>query len=389
MVEKGITVGAYNKTASVTQFQATDIRNKGVHDDVGHALRQKRFVSFQNKTDSMATGWVELDDYQETDFEFVKRDHLFAFAFRRDKRTIPASVMKMHLRKKEREFLSNNPSFQRVPRTKKDELRENIIAELLPKVLPTMSVIDVLWDVRTGVVTAYTTSLSQLDDLAELFRETFNSLGVELSFLHPVARAKGLIPDDLQNSFDKMVSGEDVSSIINGNAWIGREFLEWLFAGSIDGDNAYMVQVDGPGSTNDGFSAYIDNKLLLSGESKEGSQKVSISGPQNNFSEVLKALQEGKGIGEATVYFDLGDFMSCLTLKGRTFQFASIKIPAIQFNAESEEDERDTLLFELSEGLRMCLQLFDSVFLKYLKLRLDPKLWSSEHTRLSSLVNKG
>jgi hypothetical protein len=363
-------MGAYGKTVNFTQFQI-DTENGKEPDEhfVSQCLKDFSFTGFTSDMDEQTSGWVELDDYSETGFNRVKRDHLFAFAYRKDVRKIPASIMRMHVGKKEREFLRQNPTYSRVPKAQKEQIRDDIRSVLLPRALPNAAVIDVLWDQRTNILTAYSTSLSHLDDLAAWFRETFKD-SLTISMIHPAARGLSLMQGhEGLPKFKNMLSGDTVSTMISENTWIGEEFLQWLFARTIGKGTDFITCTEGPYPQGESFSAYIDNKVILSGESNTGKQKVSITGPQDIFSEVLEALRTGKDIEEATIFFEIHEDMWRMTLKGNTFQFASVKIPAIKIDSERPDDERDSLLFECSETLRAGVQLFDSLFAQFLKIR--------------------
>jgi hypothetical protein len=369
-------MSAYSKTVSVTQYKIIGVV-KDVLNDVAEALRCAGFRGFVGGTDEAATGWVDLDDYSSTDFDNIKRDHLIAFSYRKDTRKVPGPVLKLHMENGKRAFLKENPTYQRVPRSIQAEMKEKILGELLPKVFPTMKSIDILWDTRTNILTAYSTSLSQLDDFTELFRQTFKEMKLQITIVHTAGRARMLLPATDRKKLDEMITGETASALIENNEWLGRDFLDWLFCRTIEGNSTFKVGVDGPAALEEELTAYIDDKLVLCGEGNQGQQKVSISGPQDKFSEVIDALRQGKHMEEATVYLERGDEMWRLTLKGKTFQFASVRKPTILLDGADSDDERNAMLFEGSEVLRMGLQLFDSVFLEFLKLRVSNE-WDSE-----------
>jgi hypothetical protein len=131
--------------------------------------------------------------------------------------------------------------------------------------------------------------------------------------------------------------------------------------------------------------AYINDRLILKGESERGVQKVSVAGPQDNFSEVRSAVRNGKEITEATIYLEKEEEeLWKLTLKGEMFHFASFKSPAVRIERDEvtdEESEREAVFYERMFVLERGLQLFDSLYADFLRLRLGSG-WAKEATNI-------
>ena len=121
-------MGILNNTVSICQFQvlgafpATDLA-----DWVGEGLTRDGFRSIEQTSVELSTGWVQLDDYQESGFEGLhtfQHDHYFAFSLRRDQRKLPTALVKPYFVKAEQEWLTANPQFKRVPKQQREDLRD-------------------------------------------------------------------------------------------------------------------------------------------------------------------------------------------------------------------------------------------------------------------------
>ena len=165
---------------------------------------------------------------------------------------------------------------------------------------------------------------------------------------------------------------------IEANLWLGTDFLLWLMHETMNAGSEYTVNQPGPSVTGEGFVAYLNDRLLLAAKSETGEQKVTVTGSQDNFSEVRTALQGGKEIYEAVLYLEKEEKQWRMTLKGETFKFASFKSPAVTLEKDDITDpemEREAVFFERMYLLEQGLQLFNSLLATFLKQRLEES-WS-------------
>ena len=81
------------------------------------------------------------------------------------------------------EFLSQHPGLQRVPKAKREELKEAVYGALLAKTLPAPAVWDAVWDTRSGILTLASLSAKVVDQFEVLFKQTFE--GLTLTPLYP------------------------------------------------------------------------------------------------------------------------------------------------------------------------------------------------------------
>ncbi len=367
-------MGLLANTISCCQFQVLGSLPEGdLARWAGDCLARNAFSSIEHTTEELSTGWVELDDFEAAEFSLPGRffrDHYLTFTLRRDRRRVPAGLLKAHLERAEAEFLAANPGLRRVPKPKREELRDAVRGALLARTLPTPATFDAVWDTRRNQLTLATLNGQVLEEFETLFKTTFD--GLRLVTLHPFDRARQSLDEALHPALDRAnrAASDRVLDLIQDNRWLGWDFLCWLVDRTMNSDGNYRVSRPGPALAGETFTAYINDRLVLEGEDEEGRQKVTVAGPQNRFDEVLAALESGKSICEATLYLEKDELLWKMTLKGELFQFGSFRCPAVKLekdDAVDPEREKESLFLE-----RMCLletgwQLFDSLFEGFLR----------------------
>jgi hypothetical protein len=371
-------MGILNNTVSICQFQILGtLPTTDLAIWINEGLAKNGFRSIEQTSEELSIGWVQLDDYQESDFaglQTFQRDHYFAFSLRRDQRKLPTTLVKPYLLKAEQEWLATNPEFKRVPKQQREDLRDAVRGSLFAKTLPTPAIYDVIWDTRSNLVTFSSLGTNTLDLFVDHFKKSFD--GLRLIPLHPFARAGQVIEDNLRPALAKAngSGSEAVLEQIEANQWLGRDFLLWLMHETMNASSEYTVNQPGPAVAGEGFVAYLNDRLLLAASNENGVQKVTVTGPQDHFSEVRTALQGGKEIHESVLYMEKQEQLWKMTLKGGTFHFASFKAPPVTLEKDDITDpamEREAVFFERMYLLEEGLQLFDSLLAEFLKQRLD------------------
>jgi hypothetical protein len=370
-------MGILANTVSCCQFQVTGTFPEGdLTSWVGEQLAKNAFQDIEHSNEELSVGWVEVDDLEANEFDVASRyfrDPYLTFTLRRDRRRVPAGLLKAHLERAEAEFLAANPGLQRVPKPRREELRDAVRGALLAKTLPTPTTFDAVWDTRRNLLTLATLNGQVVEEFEALFKTTFD--GLRLVTLHPYARAQQTIVEALQPALIKanQATNDTVLDLIQDNRWLGWEFLCWLVDRTMNTDSNYKVSCDGPAQAGEGFVAYINDRLVLEGEDEEGKQKVTVAGPQNRFDEVLAALENRKSICEATLYLEKEELLWKLTLKGELFQFGSFRCPSVKLEKDDmvdEEREKEALFLERMYLMETGLQLFDSLFATFLQQHL-------------------
>jgi Putative exonuclease, RdgC len=377
-------MGILLNTVSICQYRVVGDRPiADLYDWVSQRLAQNSFKSIDHTGDEVSSGWVHLDDSSENGFDSPRafwRDHYLAFSLRRDQRRVPYAVFRAHLRRAESEFLADHPEMRRVPKQKREELSQAVRADLYAKALPVPSTYDAVWDTRSGLVTFTSLSPKVMELFENHFKNTFD--GLRLIMLHPFSRAEGVLREDLKPVFLKAnrASTGDVLDLTHDNQWLGWDLLLWLTYRTMTHSSEYTVNQPGPAQEGESFIAYVNDRIVLLGGGEGGMQKISVTGSQDQFSEVRTALKNGKQISESTLYFEKEEHQWKMTLKGLMFHFNSFKAPSIKIerdNITNEADEREAAFYERMYVLEEGLQLFDSLYAAFLAMRLD-KAWADE-----------
>ncbi len=350
-------------------------------------LARNGFKPIDQGTAELSIGWVQVDDHRDSGFSVPAafwRDHYLVFTLRRDQRRIPSALLKAYQQVAENEYLLANPGLNRVPKQKREELREAVRASLLAKTLPVPSTWDAVWDLRSGLVT-FTCLTPAIVDLFEAqFKKTFD--GLRLTAVHPYGRAERLVDESSRPALvsANQASTEAALDLIKSNRWIGWDFLLWLLYKTLNDSSEYRVGQPGPDQENEPFTAYLDNRLVLFSESESGIQKITVAGPQDHFSEVRAALSAGKRIMEATIHLEKDELLWKMTLKGEMFHFASFKAPSVRIEKDNTVDaasERESVFYERMYVLEHGLQLFDSLFATFLGIRFE-NAWQEEQKKI-------
>ncbi len=370
-------MGILSNTVSICQFEVTGlVPSEELVAWVGECLSKNAFRSIEQTSEEQSIGWVRLEDLQNSNFDgchIYQRDQYLTFSFRRDQRKLPATLLKAYMDQAEAEFLAENPTFHRVPKQKRENLRDAIRGALFARSLPTPLVCDVVWDIPSKRVTLTNLGTKTVEQFIDLFNKSFD--GLRLVPIHPYARAEqlaeGTLAEQLQQA--NQATSNAVLDLIEANHWLGRDFLLWLLNETLNATSEYVVSRPGPAAEGECFIAYLNDRLMLAGTNENGLQKVSVSGPQDQFREACAALQGGKEIHEAVLYLEKQEMLWKLTLKGDTFHFASFKAPPVQIEKDDladPEHEQQAVFFERMYTLNEGLQLFDSLYMTFLQERL-------------------
>jgi hypothetical protein len=370
-------MGILANSASICQFQVVgDMPEGDLFSWIGECLEKHAFSGSEDSAEELTIGWVRTDDYQNSDFAAAqpfRRDHYASFTLRRDQRRIPAPLLKFIQRAAEQEFLNANPGFFRVPKQKREDIRDAARLSLLVRALPAPAMYDLVWNTRSGLLTLATVS-SRIIDLVETeFKKCFP--GLRLVMIHPYGRALGVVAPELQQALEQanLAGSESVLDLIRSNTWIGQDFLLWLLFQTMTGSGEYSVATAGIFGGGEPFTAFMNDRVLLQARGESGIQKVTVAGAQDDFREVLAALRLGKSITEATIHLEKDENAWKLTLKGEMFHFGSYKCPAVQIEKDNTVDsqaEAEAVFFERMHLLESGLQLFDSLFAAFLHNRL-------------------
>ncbi|RLB70373.1 MAG: exonuclease [Deltaproteobacteria bacterium] len=382
-------MGFLATSASVGYFQVTGSLNpQEKYQDLPEKLSAQGFRSIEQSADELSTGWVQLDDYDCSDFTSTDscwRDHYLSFSLRQDRRRIPAALLKREVVKLCEKFLAGQPTLRFVPKGEKEQIRDQARSSLLARTLPTPSFYDVVWDTDQQLLRFCSLGQNTIDSFQGLFHQTFP--GLRLQLFHPLARATQILPEQLRETLQvaNKAQTDNILEQVEANRWLGVDFLQWLFYRTLNSDSRYQVTTSGPLLEKQPFTAFLDNRLVLVGGGQEGIQKIVVAGPQDHYLEVRAALRQGKQIEEATIHLQQNeDDAWKLTLKGERFQFGSYRTPMIRPEKDPSDDpqaEAEAAFFTKLAAVEEGEQMFDSLLKTFLVLRLGEQ-WPKEQAAI-------
>jgi hypothetical protein len=158
----------------------------------------------------------------------------------------------------------------------------------------------------------------------------------------------------------------DFLDILREKAFLGREFLTWLWfksdqtGGRIEIPGKKVVEV-----------LFLD-RMTLDLSDVETPQTVTLKGEHSELREGLAALKEGKKIEEARISMRAGDNDFTMMLKGTWFSFGSFRTPPILPSGEAEgEADVEGSFLEKTYLIEEGMEIVDDLFEYFLKLRIS------------------
>ncbi|MDR2076559.1 MAG: hypothetical protein LBP61_06470 [Desulfovibrio sp.] len=152
---------------------------------------------------------------------------------------------------------------------------------------------------------------------------------------------------------------------------LGQEFLTWLwFRGATDG-----IFQDASGRP---FSVSLEQRIVVQGGNGDHLETASVSGIDSELREARMGLTTGKKVTRALLRLERAPEEWRLTLRAEDFSCGSLRTPRIEADHAADPD---ALLLEKISLVEGCLELLDSLYLRFLDLRMD-KGWPEEVKRL-------
>jgi len=168
----------------------------------------------------------------------------------------------------------------------------------------------------------------------------------------------------------------DFLDILKHKAFLGREFLTWLWfksdqsGGRIDMPGGKVVEV------------MLRDRMTLDLADADTPQTVTIRGDQSELREGLAALKEGKKIEEARLSVRMADNEFTMTLKGTWFSFGGFTTPPVLPPEEDDSGEGpEGRLLEKIALVEEGLEIVDALFEQFLRLRVSES-WETDEVPL-------
>lgn len=333
-------------------------------------------------TDGVSAGWAGGDHVLDATFDLGKNvlDDALHLGMRVDTNKVPGALLRAYTTIETEMRALANPT-GRPSKSDRQEAKEaarvRAEAEAADGRFRRMAYYPVLWDGRAGALYAGVTSLSVLDRLQGLFRETFDRTLEPIS-AGPLAtiqaEARGLtraIGDLGAAGF----LGEERSTIAWADSdptrcdfW-GNEFLLWLWHTlQIDGDT--LALPDGSEAT----LMFAKTLTLDCPRGETGRGNHTVAGP-SRLPETFRALQAGKLPRKAGLIVVRQGAQYELTLQAETLAVSGAALPKIEGLSGHE------LRIARIESIRHLVETLDLIYDTYGRRRTGPE-WSGNLGRI-------
>jgi len=129
-------------------------------------------------------GFALFDDPLSIEFseDAVFFDPLVLFSFRMDKLTVPANTARLYIKRRIQERLDTTRR-TKMPREEREEISDSVKLELLRRALPSISAIDVVWDMNSNRIRFYSNSASMNEEFLVRFNQ---HVGLKLRMMNGV-----------------------------------------------------------------------------------------------------------------------------------------------------------------------------------------------------------
>lgn len=167
-------------------------------DEIHEGVKRCAFKQIESPGEVVGMGWVSMEDF--TDNEFVRATYVFgkyvAIALRIDTIRVPPRILEINVRNEEKKILEETGR-RRLGSAQRRELRDRVKEVMKKQSLPSIQVLDLVWDTSKGV--AYFASLSSKarECVEDHFKKTFN---LSLVPLIPYIRAGQLLEHSVGSS---------------------------------------------------------------------------------------------------------------------------------------------------------------------------------------------
>ncbi|WP_029898098.1 hypothetical protein [Desulfohalovibrio reitneri] len=153
------------------------------------------------------------------------------------------------------------------------------------------------------------------------------------------------------------------------SALLGQEFLTWLWFRS-EMDNGLFATPDGHN-----FTVFMDQRVQVQGGEGDEKETAVVTGAHARMAEAKMGLRRGKKVGKAQLKFDQDGEEWTVQVKAEDFALGSMKPPKVE---KTSDDDPDAVFLEKLFLIENCLTFLDTLYTRFLDLRLSPNKWEEE-----------
>lgn len=171
--------------------------------ELAEGLTEYQFRPFQDGLEEERAGWCDWRNplILPADPHWAVVDRFTLFGLRIDTRRVPTSTLKAHTDLRIRDLMAEK-DLAFIGKEAQISMRDEVLAELLPKVMPSTRVADVAWDMKAGLLWTTATSGGAQSTLQDLFMKAF---GLELQPVGTILLADRLgVPGEALMALDPL-----------------------------------------------------------------------------------------------------------------------------------------------------------------------------------------
>ena len=168
-------MGALSGSISTSAYYVDGELPEGFRETYVEAMGRHSFrdIAVEGE-DHESWGWVNIHDPFDTDLRIdnVHWGSYFLFGLRQDVLRVPASLFKLHLKKRFEAFKTEFGK-DRMTKAEKDNVKELLEREMRRKTLPSIKIHDVAWNLDRGELWLFATNKGVREQFEERFDKTF------------------------------------------------------------------------------------------------------------------------------------------------------------------------------------------------------------------------
>lgn len=349
-----------------------------------HAAGRQRMVS----ADGVEVGWTAGDHILDTQFDLAKNvvNDQLSFALRVDTVKLPSDLLRAYYAMDLAALAKGNPSGRpsgRQKREARESARDRLEHEAKDGRYTKRKAIEVVWDRKSNELLFGTTSVTLVDRLFVLFKNTFNhtieavTAGRRAYALAEPHNHTRNVDDASPSAFVPGLSPKDVAWIPDeaSRDFVGNEFLLWLWYQCED-ESATLKLLDGSKAT-----VFLARTLTLEcPRAQTGYETITHEGP-TRLPEAMRAIQSGKLPRKVGVTVVRHDVQYEFTLHAETLAVGAAKIPP-------PEDEDDRARLEArAQQLRDLIETLDLMFDAFGQVRFSAD-WPKELAKMQRWLSR-
>ncbi len=171
----------------------------------------------------------------------------------------------------------------------------------------------------------------------------------------------------------------DLSLVERENVILGQDFLTWLWF-KTDSENVLFELKD-----KRTFALQMEQRVSVQGGEGEGIETATVSSPRGELTEAKTGLRNGKKVNKAQLLFSMDQDEWLVQISSTDFGLSGFKTPKIS-TKDDEGDDPDSKFLEKMFLMERCLEMLDTVFTQYLKIRMS-RDWIEETAKIKLWIN--